>query len=65
MNLFFAGAKIALGFIFLVCISLLISEPFGNLILKLGKSVQDIKPVLYFLMLLTTIMFLGFTFAPR
>ena len=55
------GSKLALAFMFLVCLFLVISESFGRLILKPGRSVDDIRPFVYFLMFITGVLFLGLT----
>jgi hypothetical protein len=59
------GPQLALGFMFLVCLLLLISEPFRQLILKPGRSINDIRIFLFFTMFITGIIFLGFTFMPH
>jgi len=60
-----AGSKGALAFVFLFALMLLISQPFRGLVLKPGRTVNDIKAFLLFLMLLTGIIFLGTSFIPK
>lgn len=55
------GANIALGFIFLSSILLLISKSFRTLILKEGRDFEDIKKFLYFIILVTGMLFISFT----
>lgn len=57
------GANIALGFVFLSSILLLISKSFRTLILKEGRNFEDIKRFLYFLILVTGMLFVSFTAA--
>ena len=58
------GAQLATGFIFLVGLGMLLSDPFRQLILKPGRSISDIKWFVYFLMFISGIMFLTFSFLP-
>ncbi|WP_230717350.1 hypothetical protein [Flavobacterium sp. JAS] len=57
------GANIALGFVFLSSISALISKSFRTLILKEGRNFEDIKKFLYFIILVTGMLFISFTVA--
>lgn len=53
------GAKSALGFIFLICVALLIFKPVRKVILKEGRSIDDIKTFVLFLMYICAFMFLS------
>jgi hypothetical protein len=57
--------QLALGFMFCTCLVLLVSHPFRKLLLKPGASIDNIKSFLFFLMLITAIIFLGFSFFPK
>lgn len=50
------GAQLALGFMLMVCIALLIFEPVRKLILKKGRNLDDIKPMVYFIMFISGFM---------
>ncbi|WP_295801468.1 hypothetical protein [Mucilaginibacter sp.] len=65
MHLFVPNVQLATGFIFLIAVTLLISESFGRVILKPGRTVNDVKSMIYFLMFISIFLFLGFTFIPR
>ncbi len=54
------GPLFASGFIFLISISILVLSPVQALALKDGKTVKDIDRFLYFIILITGIMFIGF-----
>lgn len=54
---FGVGEQAALAFAFLFALMLLISEPFRGLVLKKGRTVSDVKLFLFFLMLITGIIF--------
>lgn len=56
------GAQSALGFILLTCILTLTFEPFRKLILKKGRTLNDIKKFVFFLLFISGIMFLSITF---
>lgn len=58
------GAQLAAAFIFLLCLSMLISEPIGALVLKPGRDIKDIKTFLYFVMLIMGLMFVMSTLIP-
>jgi len=60
-----AGAQIALAFVFLTFLSLLISQRAREIILRPGRKVSDISTTTYFFMLITGIMFLGFSLIPK
>ena len=55
------GVQLALGFVFISCLLLLISEPLRQLILKEGRTLNDIKKFLCFIMLISGLMLLQFT----
>jgi hypothetical protein len=59
------GARLAIAFAFLFALTLLISEPFRQLVLKEGRTIKDVKPFLLFLMLITGIMFLALSAIPN
>jgi hypothetical protein len=50
------GAQLALGFMLLLSVALIVSEPVRNMILKEGRTFKDIKAIVYFIMLLSAIM---------
>jgi hypothetical protein len=52
------GARSALFFMLLTCVTLLISEPVRKLILKEGRTINDIKVFVYFIMFITGVMLL-------
>jgi len=56
------GGQFALEFIFVTGLLLLISEPFRLLILKEGRTLDDIKKFVIFLMLISGLMFLQLAF---
>lgn len=51
------GAQLALAFAFLFALTILLSEPFSTLVLKDGRNVTEIRPFLFFLMLIAGFMF--------
>ncbi|MEQ8553423.1 MAG: hypothetical protein RIC53_12275 [Cyclobacteriaceae bacterium] len=55
------GVKSALGFVFGTGLLLLISEPFRKLVLKEGRTLNDIKKFVLFLMLISGLMLLQFS----
>jgi hypothetical protein len=59
------GARLAMAFAFLFALTLFISGPFRQLVLKEGRSIKDVKLFLIFLMLLSGIMFLVITAFPN
>jgi len=52
------GAQLALGFILVICLLLLTFEPARRLILKDGRSINDIKMFVYFAMFICGFMLL-------
>lgn len=58
------GGQLALGFILLTGVLLLTLEPFRRLVLKEGRSIDDIKTTIYFIMLISGVM-LAFSFLLR
>lgn len=59
------GARLAIALGFIFALMLLISAPFRKLVLKDGRKVNDVKPFLLFLMLITGILFLVFSVIPN
>ncbi|MDR3693686.1 hypothetical protein [Mucilaginibacter sp.] len=59
------GAQLALAFVFLISLLLLISVPVRSLILKPGKEINGIKSFLFFLMLITAVMFTAISIFPK
>jgi hypothetical protein len=59
------GARLAIAFAFLFALALLLSESFRQLVLKEGRTIKDVKPFLFFLMLITGIMFLALSAMPN
>ncbi|WP_419699219.1 hypothetical protein [Mucilaginibacter sp. NFX135] len=57
----FIGMHLGLCFMLLVSLTLLISEPFRNLLLKEGRTLKHIKTFVLFMILLSTLM-LGISF---
>ncbi|WP_316634520.1 hypothetical protein [uncultured Flavobacterium sp.] len=57
------GANIALGFVLLSSVLVLISKSFQRLVLKEGRNLEDIKKFVYFLILVTGMLFISFTVA--
>ncbi|WP_426671335.1 hypothetical protein ACPPVU_08870 [Mucilaginibacter sp. McL0603] len=53
------GGQLALGFILITCLLLLTLEPFRRLVLKEGRSINDIKTIVYFIMLISAVMLAG------
>ncbi len=53
------GSQLALGFILLTCILLLTLEPMRQLILKEGRTIDDIKKFTFFIMLICGFMLLA------
>ena len=53
------GAHLALGFILLTCVLLLTFEPVRQIVLKEGRTVDDIKKFIYFIMLICGFMLLS------
>lgn len=50
------GAQFALGFVLLTCVLLLTFEPVRRLILKEGRTIDDIKKFIFFLMFICAFM---------
>lgn len=59
------GAQLALGFMLITCISLLTFEPVRKLVLKEGRSIDDIKSTVYFIMLICGVMLMATFFFPH
>jgi hypothetical protein len=59
------GSQLALAFAFLFALSILLSEPFSQLVLKDGRKVKDVKSFLFFLMLISGFMFTIFSIFTR
>jgi len=59
------GAQAALAFIFLTGLAMLINEPIRNLILKPGRTIEDVKAFIYILMFISGMMFLGTSIIPH
>jgi len=59
------GAQLALGFMLITCISLLKLEPVRKLVLKEGRSIDDIKSTVYFIMLICAVMLMATFFFPH
>jgi hypothetical protein len=57
------GALLALDFAFLTGIVILTAEPFRRLILKEGRTLNDIKTFVYFIMFICGIMILSISFS--
>jgi len=57
------GAQLALAFAFLFALSILLSEPFSQLVLKDGRKVKEVKSFLFFLMFISGLMLTIFSFA--
>ncbi|MHA4894022.1 hypothetical protein ACXZ1K_04665 [Pedobacter sp. PWIIR3] len=51
------GAQLALAFAFLFALAIILSEPFSRLVLKDGHKAIEIRSFLFFLMLITGLMF--------
>jgi hypothetical protein len=54
----FMGMRLATGFMVLICLTLILSAPFQNLVLKEGRTFNDIGKFIYFLLAICSIMFL-------
>jgi hypothetical protein len=52
------GTQLALGFMLITSILVLVNQPVRKLIMKEGRSVDDIKPFLYLIIFVTSFMFL-------
>ncbi|MDN5289266.1 MAG: hypothetical protein JWR38_5540 [Mucilaginibacter sp.] len=61
----FLGAQLALGFILMLSVALIVSEPVRNIVLKEGRTLKDIKTFVYFLMFLSAIMLICFSIIPH
>lgn len=59
------GAQLALAFAFLFALSILLSEPFSQLVLKDGRKVKEVKSFLFFLMFISGFMFTMFSLIIR
>jgi hypothetical protein len=59
------GAQLALGFMLITGISLLTLEPVRKLALKEGRSIDDIKSTVYFIMLICGLMLIATFFFPH
>lgn len=58
--LFPNGPLFASGFIFLISTSILVLSPIQAIALKPGKTIKDIDRFLYFIILISTLMFIAF-----
>lgn len=58
------GIKMALGFMLLICTLLLTNKRVQILILKPGQDISNLKIMLYFILIITIIMFVVFNFIP-
>lgn len=58
------GAQLGMGFVLLICVLLFTFEPVRKLILKEGRTVEDIKTFLFFLMFICGFMLLMITLIP-
>ncbi len=58
------GAFSALGVFILAAILILISEPFRDLVLKPGRKIEHVNRFLYFLILISSILLIAFSFIP-
>jgi len=56
------GVKSALGFAFAIALLLLFAAPFRNLVLKEGRTLNDIKRFAYLLLLVSGLLLLQFSF---
>ncbi|WP_428331377.1 hypothetical protein [Mucilaginibacter sp.] len=56
------GAQLGLGFLFLTTLAALLIEPFRDLILKPGRTLNDIKTSAWFILFITGVMFVFLTF---
>jgi hypothetical protein len=54
----FMGMRLATGFMVLLCLTLIVSAPFRGLVLKEGRTFNDIKIFIYSILPLSSIMFL-------
>lgn len=54
------GPLFAFAFMFLISISILALSPIQTIALKHGKTIKDIDRFLYFIILLSGLMFIGF-----
>lgn len=59
------GPTLASGFMALLCLSLILSQPFRNLILKEGRPFSEIKILVYFLLVLCSIMLIATSLIPN
>ncbi|NQX37411.1 hypothetical protein SAMN05421820_103608 [Pedobacter steynii] len=59
------GAQMALAFAFLFALAILLSEPFSRLVLKDGRKAKELKSFLFFLMLISGLMFTIFSLFTR
>lgn len=59
------GARMALGFMMLVCVLLLTSDPIRMLILKKGRNIDGIRFFLYFILFICTFMMIAMFAIPR
>lgn len=57
------GINVALGLVFITSVLMVISKGFSKLILKEGRDFNDIKKFIYFLIILTGMLFVSFTLA--
>ena len=59
------GVQLALAFAFLFALTTLLSAPFSRLVLKDGRKAAEVKSFLLFLMLISGLMFILFSFITR
>lgn len=57
------GPNLALGFVFISSVFMVISKGFRRLIMKEGRNFEDINKFIYFLILITGVLFISFTIA--
>lgn len=50
------GPQLASGFMLLLCVTLIVSDPFRNLVLKEGRTFDDIKSFAYFMIFISGLM---------
>lgn len=60
----FMGMRLATGFMTLLCLALIVSAPFRNLVLKEGRTFNDIGKFIYFILAICSIMFLASLLMP-
>lgn len=57
------GINVALGLVFITSVLMVVSKGFSKLILKEGRDFNDVKKFIYFLIILTGMLFVSFTLA--